>query len=555
VRRIVVTVVVVVALLAGLGASAIWAVGGMRQAARAAAAATAYCAALQQEKDAAAYALLTPATQAQSTRAIFTLSAELQDGVDGPITRCVVPAPGLDAGLSLGPGGDHVTLSMRIARHTLRSGTIALAQVGGAWRVESVSPALAGTDVGPLVAEEQFCAALRTKDYTSAEQALASAMRAQLPAARLGMTFGQSAFTTLTGCAPDLSAYHLAGDDANAQVRADLAITPQGAALPLILPLAFTFTHTVSAATPWAISGVALAAPNLPPASARAAFGGAPHLPASAPAAPTLSAAAALLVNPATGEVYLARNANAERAMASTTKITTALVALTFGSLDQEIPVTSAVDSVDYGNCCSVAGLRVGDVLTLRDLLYALLLPSGDDAAVVIADGIAGSQDAFVALMNMEASLLRLQATHYDDVHGLGGPTHYTTARDLATLAAYALHDAAFAQIVRTAYYQLPAKGYCWANTNLLLPGLDQQTCPPPPGYGGVASFPGATGVKTGWTGDAGGCLVFSAQEGSHQLLGVVMGEPGVQTAADLLRFNDAAALLQWGFGLEQKGL
>jgi D-alanyl-D-alanine carboxypeptidase (penicillin-binding protein 5/6) len=212
-------------------------------------------------------------------------------------------------------------------------------------------------------------------------------------------------------------------------------------------------------------------------------------------------------------------------------------VALTLGQLNQPITVGADATALDNG-VASVAGLRLGEKLTLHDLLYALLLPSGDDAAVAIADGVAGSQPAFVGLMNMEAGLLGLRHTRYSDVHGLDAPNHYTTVRDLAVLTEFAMRYTAFAQVVGTATWHLPATAghgaYTWTTTNLLLTTL---------------AYAGATGVKTGFTGNALACLVFSASRGTHQVLGVVLGEPN-----DLMRFTDAAALLTWAFGLEQLG-
>ena len=251
---------------------------------------------------------------------------------------------------------------------------------------------------------------------------------------------------------------------------------------------------------------------------------------------PAISATAAMLINPDTGQAYLAQNADQERAMASTTKIMTAVVALTTTNLNTVVTVGSDATALDDG-AASVAGLRLGDKLTLRELLYALLLPSGDDAAVAIADGVAGSQTSFIALMNTEAQHLGLRHTHYSNVHGLDAPNHYTTAHDLLTLTQSALGHPVFAEVVKTSLWQLPATSthaaYTWATTNLLLTTL---------------AYPGATGVKTGRTGDAGACLVFAATRGDHHLLGVVLNEPD-----DILRFTDAAALLDWGFGIEQQ--
>jgi D-alanyl-D-alanine carboxypeptidase (penicillin-binding protein 5/6) len=252
------------------------------------------------------------------------------------------------------------------------------------------------------------------------------------------------------------------------------------------------------------------------------------------PPPPAISARVAYLVNPQTGRVYLALDADQEVAMASTTKIMTAVVALTYGSLDERISVGANATALDNTGA-SVAGLREGDSLTLRELLYALLLPSGDDAAVVIADGVLGSQARFVQAMNAEAWLLGLYHTHYANVHGLDAPQHFTTARDLARLTEYAMRLPAFAQVVGTPSYTLPATAnhhaYTWTTTNELF---------------SLVPTPGVTGVKTGYTGNAGYCLVFTVTRPSGTLLGVLLGEPTYQA-----RFTDAHALLSWGYQVQ----
>ena len=252
---------------------------------------------------------------------------------------------------------------------------------------------------------------------------------------------------------------------------------------------------------------------------------------------PAISAQYAYLLNPATGDVYFTRNADVPTPMASTTKIMTALVAITYGNLDQRITVGSDLSTLD-GTGASVAGLRVGESLTLRELLYALLLPSGDDAALVIADGVAGSQSHFIALMNLEARLLGLYHPHYANAHGLDAPNHYTTARDLATLTMTALRSPTFAKVVATPEYTLAQTSthhaFDWTNTNLLLSTM---------------RYPGADGVKTGFTGNAGDCLVFSATRPQGRLIGVVLDEPyGLDGT---VRFDDATNLLTWGFSVE----
>jgi D-alanyl-D-alanine carboxypeptidase len=243
------------------------------------------------------------------------------------------------------------------------------------------------------------------------------------------------------------------------------------------------------------------------------------------------------LINAATGQVYLNVNADKRVAMASTTKIMTTMVALTFGKPDQ--PITVGADAVALNtNGDSVAHLRQGDAIALGDLLYALMLPSGDDAAVAIADGVAGSQARFVGLMNLEAAVLGLHDTHFVNVHGLDADGHYTTVSDLARLTLSAMKFQAFDAIVAAPSKTIPATAahgaYTWYTTNELLPSR-------------YYAYSGAAGVKTGHTENAGYCLVFTAARSQGQLLGVLLGEP-----SDSRRFLDAKALLDWGFQIEQ---
>jgi D-alanyl-D-alanine carboxypeptidase (penicillin-binding protein 5/6) len=253
--------------------------------------------------------------------------------------------------------------------------------------------------------------------------------------------------------------------------------------------------------------------------------------------APRIGARSAFLMNAMTGEVYLSVNADTPVAMASTTKIMTALAAIQFSpSLDLSVKVGhDAVAMNTNGN--SVAFLKEGDTITLRDALYALLLPSGDDAAVAIADAVAGSQARFVGLMNLEAALLGMRHTRYVNVHGLDEAGHYSTARDLTLLADYAMANADFRAVVSTAHHVLPAtalhRDYTWDTTNNLLTKNDH--------------YDGIEGVKTGHTENAGYCLVFEAAHTDRRLVGVVLGEK-----TDAGRFTDATALLDWGFGAQK---
>lgn len=331
--------------------------------------------------------------------------------------------------------------------------------------------------------------------------------------------------------------YHGQGQFSCAR-RADAVRMPRGRLLVLGLALlAALLTACASSPRP-SSSAVPGSRAHLVLRLAPPATASAKQITAISQATPVLHARAAYLINPDTGVVYFASTADAQLPMASTTKIMTAVVALSVGTLD--MPITVQKDAIGLADgLASSAELKAGETLTLRDLLYALLLPSGDDAAVAIADGIAGSQERFVALMNGESALLGLWHTHYNDVHGLDTPDHYTTARDLARLAAFAMHSPTFSRIVATARYSVPATAdhdaHTWVTTNELLTD---------------APYSGVTGVKTGFTENAGRCLVFTATRPYGQLLGVLLNEPDSAT-----RFSDAKALLDWGFALEQQGI
>jgi D-alanyl-D-alanine carboxypeptidase (penicillin-binding protein 5/6) len=257
--------------------------------------------------------------------------------------------------------------------------------------------------------------------------------------------------------------------------------------------------------------------------------------PIPTPPAPAIQAIAGMMIDTSNGDVLFTKNADKELAMASTTKVMTAIIALEGGNLDQ--PVTIGADAVKEGSGGdSHMGLSTGEVLTLRQLLYGLLLPSGDDAAVAIADAVAKERQAnFIDLMNQQAQYLGLTHTHYVNPDGLDVDGHYTSARDLVYLTRYALRFPTFISIVSTNEYRIPAthqhKAYDLQNTNELLS--------PNGGY------TGADGVKTGTTGSAGECLVFSAKRGEHHLVGVVLNDPN-----DTARYADARALLDWGFSV-----
>jgi D-alanyl-D-alanine carboxypeptidase len=267
---------------------------------------------------------------------------------------------------------------------------------------------------------------------------------------------------------------------------------------------------------------------------------------------PPISAATAIVIDRDTGAVLGAKNPDLSRPNPSTTKIITALLALerNGATLDETVGPISA-------NAASTPGSRMnlnpGDSVSLRDLLYGLMLPSGNDAAVAIAEWISGSEEAFVMLMNQRANSLGLTNTRYRRAAGydaledqtycvppystLLNCGHYSTARDLATLARVALRQQLlFARLVETVTWT-PQTWFNAAhvrrvvplqNDNLLLSSM---------------AYPGANGVKTGMTTTAGFCMVAGATRSGRSIISVVMG-----CDSDVTRHIESSALLDWGF-------
>jgi len=247
---------------------------------------------------------------------------------------------------------------------------------------------------------------------------------------------------------------------------------------------------------------------------------------------PIVSAAAAYLLDADTGHTLVDLNGEEPLPMASTTKIMTAVIAIETADPDQLVIIRQDAYNEVHQNNGSSAFLMIGDKIPLKYLLYGLLLPSGDDAAVAIADAVGGTEANFVRIMNIFAYRLHLYQTHYGNPDGLEAPGHHSSAYDLVRLAHYAMTLPAFAQIVQAQSYTLPANAdhhkYTWKTTNTLL-----------------GTYKGATGIKTGTTPEAGFCLVFSAIRNGHHLIGVVLRDKN-----ETLRFADARTLLNWGFNL-----
>ncbi len=244
-----------------------------------------------------------------------------------------------------------------------------------------------------------------------------------------------------------------------------------------------------------------------------------------APETPKLAAHAWVLEDLKTGEYLAGKNANQRLPMASTTKIMDALVALKAGNLDREVTVSkraAAYSSPIYSN----AGLRPGDILSIRELLEAALIPSADDAAYALAEALGdGSANRFVKEMNREAKVLGLKNTHFKNPIGLDARGHYTSARDLATMTRLAFHYATFRKIVGTSYTTISTQ-----NRQIPLSSTNEL----------LSIYPPATGVKTGTTPRAGPCLVASATRGDESYVVVLLDDEN--------RFPDAVKALDYAF-------
>jgi D-alanyl-D-alanine carboxypeptidase (penicillin-binding protein 5/6) len=252
-----------------------------------------------------------------------------------------------------------------------------------------------------------------------------------------------------------------------------------------------------------------------------------------------LKAKAGILANAATGQVLWAKLADVERPIASITKVMTAYLIIQEGGLGQKVVIPKGVLNYVWKYGASSDGLHPGEVLTVRELLYGLLLQSGADAAYTLAVTYGPGVSAFIATMNATARRLGMLHTHFTSPDGLPYPTEtstYSTPADLLILGAAAMRSAVFRSIVDQRFYSLQkGQGHAahwWGNDNEL-----------------IGSYPGAVGIKTGYTDDAGHCLLFEAVRGGRTLIGVVLGSPATGPAAGA---QDAARVLNWGFALKR---
>jgi len=245
----------------------------------------------------------------------------------------------------------------------------------------------------------------------------------------------------------------------------------------------------------------------------------------SSAAAPEITGEAAVLLDGKNGHVLFEKNPHQKIYPASTTKILTAIVALENGRLDDLVTIQEGECNIDG----SALGLVAGEKIYLGDLLYAMMLVSGNDAAVAIARHIGGSVDGFVAMMNKKAAELEAVNSYFNNPNGLPDPKHYTTAYDMALIARYAMQNPEFRKIadtkVKTIRRQVPEAQTFLLNHNKLL-----------------WRYGGAIGVKTGYTSDARQCLIAAAERDGRELISVVMKSEGNDI------WTDSEKLLEYGY-------
>ncbi|MDR6224551.1 D-alanyl-D-alanine carboxypeptidase family protein [Desmospora profundinema] len=237
----------------------------------------------------------------------------------------------------------------------------------------------------------------------------------------------------------------------------------------------------------------------------------------------TLSADAAAVIDVESGRLLYEKDAYKQMRIASLTKIMTAIVAIENSDLQEKVKVGPQAVGVEGSSIY----LKQGEEIPLESLLYGLMLRSGNDAAVAIAEHVGGSLEGFVLMMNEKAEYLGLEQTHFENPHGLDAPEHYSSAADVARLTAYALHNPDFKKIVSTPVKTVPWPGEewhrKWYNKNKML-----------------RLYPGADGVKTGYTKMSKRTLVSSATRKGRQLVSVTLAAPD--------DWNDSMHLLEYGF-------
>ena len=261
-----------------------------------------------------------------------------------------------------------------------------------------------------------------------------------------------------------------------------------------------------------------------------------------------VAAKAALLIDPTTDEILYEENIHERLYPASLTKVMTALLVLEAvenGTLTLEQTLPASESAVDIPYDASTANIKVGEALSVETLLYCILVVSANEACNILGEAIAGSVDAFVAMMNEKAATLGCEDTHFVTPNGLHDDNHYTTAWDLYLITKAACEYDKFMEIADARYFTIPAtyhnKERTYYTTNLLLS--------PYRAAGYVYKY--ARGVKTGFTSKAGNCLISTAEKDGRKLVGVILGAEKVQLeggGTQTQSFSEMSRLFTWGF-------
>lgn len=242
--------------------------------------------------------------------------------------------------------------------------------------------------------------------------------------------------------------------------------------------------------------------------------------PLHASASPGVSATNAVLMNGDTGEVLVEKKAHEKQKIASITKIMTAIIAIESEKMNEM--VTASKRAV-YTEGSSIY-LKQGEKILLKDLVYGLMLRSGNDAAMAISEYVGGSMEGFVHLMNKKARWIGMTNTHFENPSGLDGEAHYSTAYDMALLMRYAMDNKVFQKVTKTETYKSETHDYSWRNKNKLL----------------TTYYKYCTGGKTGYTKSAGRTLVSTASKEGTDLIVVTLNDPN--------DWIDHINLFKWGF-------
>lgn len=224
------------------------------------------------------------------------------------------------------------------------------------------------------------------------------------------------------------------------------------------------------------------------------------------------------------GSFFMKKNADIPQLIASITKVMTAIIAIEHGNLKDKVKISQEAVLAEGSSIYLIEN----EWMSLEDLLYGLMLRSGNDAAIAIAEHIGGSVEGFVYLMNEKATWLGLEQSSFANPHGLDAKDHYSTSKDIARLMRYAMENATFAEINQTKTYLSESRTYHWHNKNKLLTNYYQYTI----------------GGKTGYTKAAGRTLVSVAEKDETQLIAVTINDPN--------DWFDHMRLYEWGF--EQAG-